>query len=120
MDYPVFEGTEQIGTLTVRREGLYAVFSASLPLLEGLQRLWLCGERKSVCLGVLTPRQGMLRLEKRLSRAACAKLPSPLLCASLSPERPSPAPAPAVTPAQGTGGTRELRLFGQRFIVYRS
>ncbi len=118
MDYPVFEGTEPIGTLAIRREGLYAVFSASLPFREGLQRLWLCGERKSVCLGVLTPRQGMLRLEKRLSRAACAKLPSPLLCASLSPEHPSP--APAGKPARETGGARELRLFGQRFIVYRS
>ena len=117
MELPIFEGGERIGTLSVAREGLYAVFRAELPLRDGLRRLWLCGERDCACLGVLLPRGGRLRLEKRLSRAACAALPSPLLCASLQPGAPAP-PTPS-SPAREPGA-REVLLFGRRFIVFRS
>ena len=72
MELPVWENGERIGALEVRREGLYLVFRARLPLREGLPRLWLCGEGESVCLGLPEPREGRLRLEKRLSRASCA------------------------------------------------
>ena len=115
MELPICEGRERIGTLEVRREGLYAVFRAELPMREGLRRLWLQGDADSVCLGVLQPRDGALRLEKRLSRAACAALPQPLVRASLTRELPPPEPGPV-----RERGARAIRLFGRRFIVFRS
>lgn len=120
MELPVWENGERIGALEVRREGLYLVFRARLPLREGLPRLWLCGEGESVCLGLPEPREGRLRLEKRLSRAYCAALPSPLLGAVLAAERPAPLrPAPPESGPE-TPTLRERRLFGRRFIVFRS
>ena len=120
MDCPVYDGKERIGTLAVRREGLYAVFTAELPAREGLPRLWLCGTGESVCLGLLEPRGGTLRLEKRLSRAACAALPAPPLYATLSPERAAPAPEAAPSPPKDVPGAQVRLLFGRRFIVFRS
>ena len=120
MDYPVYEGTERIGMLRVRREGLYAVFAAALPPCGGLKRLWLCGQEAVFCLGLPEPRGGMLRLEKRLSRSDCAALPRPILYAALSEEPPT-LPRSSVSPAEPEpAGPREIRLFGQRFVVYRS
>ena len=120
MDYPVYEGTERIGMLRVRREGLYAVFSAALPTRGELKRLWLCGREDSFCLGLPTPRGGTLLLEKRLSRSDCAALPRPILYAALS-EGPPALPRPTAAPAEPEpAGPREIRLFGQRFVVYRS
>ena len=115
MDYPIYDGPERIGTLIIRRAGLYVLFTADLPLREGLHRLWLCGERESVCLGVLEPQGDRLQFERRLSRAACASLPAPI-CASLTPQHPIPAPQPG----RKTGAACERELFGQRFIIYRS
>lgn len=120
MELPISDGREVIGTLSVRREGLYAVFRAELPRREGLQRLWLCGDAESVCLGVLAPRDGRLRLEKRLSRAACALLPKPLRRAVLSADRPAPLPAAAPEIVPDAPAIRERCLFGRRFIVFRS
>ena len=120
MELPVYDGEERIGTLRVRREGLYTVFAAELPLRPGLRKLWLCGEEESVCLGVLEPRDGALRLEKRLSRAHCEELPSPLVCAALAPRRPSPLPERMPEPPRSERGLQTVRLFGARFVVYRS
>ena len=119
MELPIYDGGEKVGTLTVRREGLYAVFRAELPLRDGLQRLWLCGETGSVCLGLPEPRGGRLRLEKRLSRAACAALPHPPLRVSLQNAPPSPAPAALSAPPRERGA-RSVLLFGKRFVVFRS
>lgn len=119
MELPIYDGGEKVGMLTVRREGLYAVFRAELPLRDGLQRLWLCGETGSVCLGLPEPRDGRLRLEKRLSRAACAALPHPPLRASLQNAPPSPAPAVISAPPQERG-ERSVLLFGKRFVVFHS
>ena len=116
MELPVYGERERIGALDIRREGLYLVFRAELPLWDGLPHLWLCGEAGCVSLGLPEPRDGRLRLEKRLSRAACAALPRPLLCAVLSPERPPLRPAPTPEP-EGMG---ERLIFGRRFIVYRT
>ena len=115
MELPIFDGREKVGTLTVRREGLYAVFTAELPFREGLRRLWLQGDAGSVCLGVLQPRDGALRLERRLSRAACAALPQPLVRAALQRRLPPPEPGPV-----RERGARAIQLFGRRFIVFRS
>ena len=119
MDLPIYDGREPVGTLSVRREGLYAVFRAELPLRDGLQRLWLCGGEKSVCLGVLQPADGRLRLEKRLSRASCAALPRPPLRAAL--QNTLPVPPPPGTPVRPqTRGAESVLLFGRRFVVFRS
>ena len=119
MELAIFDGRERVGTLPVRREGLYAVFRAELPLRDGLQRLWLCGETERVCLGVLQPHDGRLRLEKRLSRAACAALPRPLLYAALG-DRPPAAPLSDLAAPSGRRGAESILLFGRRFIVFRS
>ena len=119
MDFPIYDGREVVGTLRVRREGLYAVFRAELPRREGLRRLWLCGRAESVCFGVLEPQGGLLRLEKKLSRAACASLPEPLLYAALQPSGAGPAALPAPKPSPESG-ERRVELFGRRFIVFRS
>ena len=92
---------------------------AELPPRRGLQRLWLHGEDGSVCLGVLEPRAGQLRLEKRLSRAACAALPRTLLCASLQSEPPLSAPPRRPDGGRTEKGVQSVRLFGQRFVVFR-
>ena len=119
MDYPIRDGNETIGTLTVREEGLFRVFRARCAYREGVRRLWLCGEGEPVCLGVLQPQRACLLLEKRLSRAACAALPKPLSFAALV--RPAPElPAESSPPAPSEPGPRTIRLFGDRFVVFRS
>ena len=127
MEFPIVENDVRIGTLRVSRDGLYTRFEAEIPAREGLQRLWLCGRGGHVCLGVLLPAQGMLTLQKRLSRAAWDALPHPLLYAALTaplpePQEPSAAAAPAVaeTAPSDAPPPRCIRLFGARFVVFRS
>lgn len=125
MDYPILEGKQEIGTLSVRDEGLYRVFRARCAYREGLWRLWLCGGERTVCLGLLEPKDGALRLQKKLSRAACASLPVPLSFASLGEPKPeaelpaAKAPEPEL-PAPPKKGPQTVRLFGARFVVFRS
>lgn len=120
MEIPIQDGSETVGQLSVREEGLYRVFRARCAKRDGVQRLWLCGGGEPVCLGVLQPSGNALVLEKRLSRSACAALPDPLVSAALSrPAPPPPAPAPAHVPAEPPG-LRTIRLFGARFVVFRS
>ena len=124
MDYPILDGQQNIGTLSVREDGLYRVLSARLNYRPGVQRLWLCGRAGHACLGVLLPAQGTLTLQKRLSRAAWDALPHPLLYAALTepaarepPATSSPSPAEAVS---DDPPPRCVRLFGARFVVFRS
>ena len=79
MPIPIYLDGEKCGTLTETREGLYRVFRADCPPREGLRRLWLHGEGRSVYLGLLTPEGGRLRLCRRFSRAAA--LPERIDCA---------------------------------------
>ncbi len=111
MEIPVLDGQQKIGGVRIREEGLYRVVTARVRLRPGLQRLWLCSHGRGVCLGVLAPEDGWLRLEKRLSRSAWAALPAPLTHAALA--------APSSPPPQ-TSGESERVLFGRRFIVFRS
>ena len=75
MEYPIYENGRQRGTLTVSEDGLYTVFSASLPAGAGLYRLWLIGEDRNYCLGILEPRGDSRVLYRRLSRSDARKLP---------------------------------------------
>ena len=125
MEIPVYEGKERVGSLSLREEGLYRVFSARVAFRPGIRRLWLCGEEGQVCLGVLQPAGKTLQLRRRYSRAACRAFPQSGLFASLrapcSPPPKQDAPTPDVTavPAE-TGTAQSIRLFGARFIVFRS
>ena len=115
MNLPIVENGETIGSLSVQKEGLYTVFRAELPLRDGLHRLWLYGAGVWVCLGLLAPRAGKLRLEKRLSRADCGKLPRALEYAALTPRREEEKPEETKQPDDGS-----LWLFGRRFVTFRS
>ena len=114
MELPIMDKGEQIGSLSVAREGLYTVFRAELPPREGLQRLWLYGAGLWFCLGLLAPTGESLRLEKRLSRADCARLPRRLEYAALQPKREA---QPEEAKEAGDG---VLWLFGRRFVRFRT
>lgn len=75
MEYPIYENGNRRGTLTVSEDGLYTVFSASLPARAGLYRLWLVGEDRNYCLGLLEPAGDSRVLSRRLSRSAVRNLP---------------------------------------------
>ena len=111
MDFPILENGARIGTLTVAREGLYTRFEAEIAAREGLQRLWLCSERASACLGLFTPTGDRLRLCRRLSRAELRELPAPLCYAALSEPPPKPDGEP------DSDGFRRLRLGGRTFVT---
>ena len=103
MPWPVYINGKEAGELTEAREGLYRVFRADCAMREGLHRLWLKGEDGSAYLGLLTPRDGRLRLTVRFSRAAAAALPGRILCAAdreKSQEAASPPPEAAPQPQE--------------------
>ena len=114
MELPIVDKQETIGSLSVRKEGLYTVFRAEMPMRDGLQRLWLHGAGVWVCLGLLEPDAGKLRLVRRLSRAECGRLPRRLEYAALTPQREE-TPEEPKQPDDGS-----LWLFGRRFVRLRS
>ncbi|MBQ6465771.1 MAG: hypothetical protein IJJ43_05850 [Oscillospiraceae bacterium] len=85
MTLPIYFGGERAGELTETREGLYRVLRADCAMREGLCRLWLHGEGRSVYFGLLAPEGGRLRLERRFSPRA----------GSSSARRPAEAAVPA-------------------------
>ncbi len=121
MVIPVLEGQQKIGAVSIREEGLYRVVTARVRLCPGLRRLWLCSNELGVCLGVLAPEGGWLHLKKRLSRRDWAALPQPLTHAALSaPAAPGESPAEPPSREQEAWAENSIRLFGQRFVVFRS
>ena len=70
MELPLYLSGRPAGTLQVRRQGLYTLFTAQLPPRPGLTRLYLHGGGESRLLGLMEPAAGMLRLRRKLSRAA--------------------------------------------------
>ncbi len=85
MEYPVYEGKEQVGLLQREEQGLYSCFSLRLPPAKELSRLWLLGEERVYALGLLEPRPCGRFLRRSLSRSEARKLPEPLLCARCLP-----------------------------------
>ena len=114
MELPILDRGEQIGSLHIEKEGLYTVFRAELPPREGLQRLWLYGAGTWTCLGLLAPTGEGRRLEKRLSRADCTRLPRRPEYAALQPKREAQ-PEEAKEAEDGV-----LGLFGRRFVRFRT
>ena len=87
MDYPVFIGGEQAGTLRESQSGLYTLFEASLPEDHGgLVRLYVHGGGESAYLGLMTPGGGGLALRRRLSALERRALPAAIAFASDAPE----------------------------------
>lgn len=76
MEYPIFIGGEERGTLNVAQEGLYTLFEAELPKVhEGLYRIWLHGGGQSAYLGLMQPWSGGMYLMKKLSKNAMRGFP---------------------------------------------
>lgn len=73
---PIINEGETIGSLNIRRDGLYTVFSGRCRDPGGLLRLSVYDDaNREGYLGLMTPDKGALTLEKRLSRAAMAAFP---------------------------------------------
>ena len=87
MTFPIIYNSAPCGTLEVRREGLYTVFSAKCEMRDGILRLWLGASP----LGVMQPSDGMLTLCRRFTKAQLAAIPS-FDRAVLSHEKPVPTP----------------------------
>ena len=100
MELPLYLSGRPAGTLQVRRQGLYTLFTAQLPPRPGLTRLYLHGGGESRLLGLMEPAAGMLRLRRKLSRAA---QPPRLDYASDSPEPLDAAPRPNSAPPAAAG-----------------
>ena len=72
--YPVMEGKQAAGELTVMPEALYTVFDVSCPGREGLWCAWAVGETGTLRIGVLEPEKGRLHICRRFSRQLTAPL----------------------------------------------
>ena len=72
--YPVMEGKQAEGELTVTPEALYTVFEVSCPGREGLWCAWAVGETGTLRIGVLEPENGRLHICRRFSRQLTAPL----------------------------------------------
>ncbi len=76
MDYPIFIGGEERGSLSIRQQGLYTLFEGALPgLHDGFYRIWLHGGGRSAYLGLMQPWSGGMYLMKKLSRDAMRGFP---------------------------------------------
>lgn len=82
MDYPLILKGEELGLLSVEKQGLYTVMEARAPGTEGLVRLWVQGESKEAYLGVMQPVDGGLYLRRRFSRMEMAAFPEKIERAS--------------------------------------
>ena len=82
MEYPLILGGETRGRVSVTREGLYTVVSATAERTGELTRLWLCGEGESFYLGVMREENGALIFSKRYTRRECAAFPKNIAFAS--------------------------------------
>ena len=106
--YKIMHFSQTIGTLETSSDGLYTVFTARCEPVAPRLRLCVFGETGHAYLGLMLPEDGELYLRRRLTRLACAKLPSPILYAAeeaAEPEEPSAwRPAPDGTLRRTEGG----------------
>ena len=69
--YEVFQDGEPVGTVEMRREGLYVRFSCRCRPRGGeMLRLWMIGEEE-IDLGLCVPMDGIFGTEKRLPAKLC-------------------------------------------------
>lgn len=84
--YPIIIDGQEIGSVSVTREGLFWVFVAQSEMLEDILRLSVFGEGSEGYLGVMTPEGGNLRLKKKLSRSGVSGFPTTIEYAGRSGE----------------------------------
>ena len=72
--YPILDGEQAVGELTVTPEALYTAFDVSCPRREGLWCAWAVGRTGRLRIGVLEPEAGYLRIRRRFSRELTAPL----------------------------------------------
>lgn len=76
--YPIVIDDRETGTINVAHEGLFWCFEATSELSGDIVRLSVYGDGGEGYLGVMEPRDGQLRLKKRLSRSAVSSFPCPI------------------------------------------
>lgn len=82
-EYPIVIDGENVGLLSVRRDGLMTVFEADCRDVERLIRLSVFGRDGSEGrLGVMIPQEGRLFLRKCFSRSALEAMPQEIVCAA--------------------------------------
>lgn len=95
-EYPVIIDGENLGTLSVWKDGLMTVFEADCEDVERLVRLSVFGPDGSEGrLGVMIPENGRLHLRKCFSRSALEAMPGEIACAAETGKAPQPAAEPA-------------------------
>lgn len=120
--YPIILDGETTGELTVSREGLFWCFEARSEGRGELVRLSVYGEGQEGYLGIMEPFGEMLRLTKKLSRAALRDFPSRISHAGQAGEsEDAPPPAREVNKegqdAQEYGGEFPLSYYRDDKIV---
>lgn len=91
-NYPIIIKGETCGSLSVTKEGAYTRFVADCTSFGGVIRLSVYGGGVEGYLGVPMPRDGRLRLDKRLSPAAMKSFPREIEHCSLAGEKPAAVP----------------------------
>lgn len=76
--YPIFIDERETGTVNVAKEGLFWCFEARSETVPDMVRLSVFGEGGEGYLGVMEPKDGLLWLRKRLSKAAVSGFPFPI------------------------------------------
>ena len=104
MEYPLILGGETRGRVSVSREGLYTVVSATAESTGELTRLWLCGEGESFYLGVMREENGRLFFSKRYTRRECAAFPKNISFASDRRSEPKKHHEASPQPTQSADG----------------
>lgn len=101
-EYTITDGDSNLGRFTMSRDGLYTLIEARVKPREGLTRLYVSGGGKSVCLGLMWPEGGVLKLRRRLSRLELQDLPESIETVSIRPPeiRPEPPAAECKAPAE--------------------
>jgi len=76
--YPIFIDERETGTVSVAKEGLFWCFEARSETVPDMVRLSVFGEGGEGYLGIMEPKDGLLWLRKRLSKAAVSGFPFPI------------------------------------------
>lgn len=84
-EYKITEGERCVGTLTLRRDGLYTLVEAAAEPRGELTRLYIAGAGKSACLGLMKPEGGLVKLRRRLTRLELQALPERIETVSTCP-----------------------------------
>lgn len=98
-EYKITEGERSVGTLTLRRDGLYTLVEAAAEPRGELTRLYITGAGKSACLGLMKPEGGLVKLRRRLTRLELQALPERIETVSTCPQEELVKP-PATKKAQ--------------------